>query len=61
LPAARNQPAIDRSGGRLLVQVERLRIPLPGERDDLVTTERAPAKVMDLTGDKIVEVDFGHA
>ena len=61
MPAARDQPAIDRSGGRLLVEVERLRIPVPGEGDDLVPTERAPAQMMDLAGGEIVEVDFGHA
>jgi 2-haloacid dehalogenase len=61
VPAARDQPAVDRRGGRRLVEMEGLRVPAPGKRDDLVARERAPAQMVHLAGGEIVEVDGGHA
>src|SRR5829696_4376537 len=60
LPAARDQPAEDGVLGRLRVDVERLRVPLPREVDDLVLGERAAAELVDLTRREVLEGVVRH-
>nr|GFD56816.1 hypothetical protein [Tanacetum cinerariifolium] len=54
--AAGDHAAVDRVGGGFLIDVERLRIELGGEGDDLFLAQRAAAQIQVLAGVEILEI-----
>src|SRR5690349_18996865 len=57
LPAARDETAIDRALGRIFVGVERLRVVLPREPDDLVLRQRVRRRLAHLSGCEVFEIE----
>src|SRR5712691_2869496 len=60
LPAAGDEPSVDRAGGGRLVHVEKLGVVLPGEGDDLVARERVRAEPVRLARREVLEIEHGH-
>ena len=56
VPAARDQPTVDRVGGRGGVDMHRLRIVLPGEGDDIVLADGDGANRDDLAWMEVLEI-----
>ena len=60
MPAAGDEPAVDRAPSRFLVDVKGLRIVFAGELDDLVAIDRAAAELDRLAGMEILEMARLH-